>query len=269
METRKRGGKKPSLQLKWLVLIVGVLVLIPLLLIWMVHGLEGRGPAPKAVSTRTTSSSTRTNSSQQSRQKQTKEVSDLPAKVSSKDWELVLVNRDHITPEMNPSLATVEGVEVDSRIAQAATDFLAAARQVDPQEHLISGYRSVAYQEQLYETYVAQEQANGNLSREEAEKVVQTYSQPAGASEHQTGLALDMSTVDALNQSDPQVVKALQQIAPTYGFVLRFESHHSKETGIEYEDWHWRYVGPENAAYMTKHNLSLEGYLDLLKQAGR
>ncbi|VTS43304.1 D-alanyl-D-alanine carboxypeptidase [Streptococcus porcinus] len=192
--------------------------------------------------------------------------SDLP-KVSAKDWELVLVNRDHIKEEMNPELSEINGIYVDKRIADATADFLAAAQAVSPQEHLISGYRSVEYQAQLYQTYLAQEMAKDpNLTQEAAEKLVQTYSQPAGSSEHQTGLAIDMSTVDQLNQSDPAVVKQIIALAPKYGFVLRFKDDKKESTGVGYEDWHYRYVGKESAAYMTKHNLSLEEYIKVLKE---
>lgn len=216
---------------------------------------------------KTSQSTTAKSSTVQTTQSKSATTSTLPD-VSSSDWELILVNRDHITAELNPELATVGNIQVDARIADAVEQFLVAAQALDSAEHLISGYRSVAYQEQVYEGYVQQEMATG-LSREEAEKKVQTYSQPAGASEHQTGLAIDMSTVDSLNQSDPALVEKVKALAPQYGFVLRFSDTTQDETGIGYEDWHYRYVGKESAAYMTEHNLSLEAYLDLLKENGK
>ncbi len=100
------------------------------------------------------------------------------------------------------------------------------------------------------------------ISEEEAIKNVQTYSQPPRSSEHQTGLAIDMSNIDSLNES--QYAKQIAEIAAKYGFVLRFPEGKKAETGIGYEDWHFRYVGLENAKYMTKHNLTLEEYLKLL-----
>lgn len=190
---------------------------------------------------------------------------DLPD-VSVEDWELILVNRDNYTEELNPDLTSLDNIEVDSRILEDAAAFLSAAQEIDAAEHLISGYRSVTYQEELYQSYVEQEMANNpSLSQKEAEKLVQTYSQPAGASEHQTGLAIDMSTVDSLNESDPEVAKQVQALAPQYGFILRFPEGKSKYTGVDYEDWHFRYVGKESAQYMTENNLSLEEYVALLK----
>lgn len=197
---------------------------------------------------------------------ETKSVLALP-KVNTEDWELVLINRDHLKPEMNPEIVSVETIEVDSRIAQATQDFLAAARDLDATFHLISGYRSVVTQDALYNGYLAQEMAeNPSLTLQQAEEKVQTYSQPAGASEHQTGLAIDISTVDALNQADAQIMEKLGQLAPTYGFVRRFEADKTASTGIGYEDWHFRYVGKASATYMAKNKLSLEEYLKLLEE---
>ncbi|EHI70798.1 serine-type D-Ala-D-Ala carboxypeptidase [Streptococcus ictaluri 707-05] len=188
-------------------------------------------------------------------------------KVSPDDWQLVLVNREHIKEEMSPELMDVNGISVDKRIEQAVADFLAAAQAIDPQEHLISGYRSVAYQEELYQSYLAQEMANDpNLTQKAAEALVQTYSQPAGASEHLTGLAIDMSTVDSLNASDPVVAKEVQKMAPQFGFVLRFPEGKEDITGVGYEDWHYRFVGKRSANYMTQHKLTLEEYIAQLKE---
>ncbi|HER1149253.1 TPA: D-alanyl-D-alanine carboxypeptidase family protein [Streptococcus pyogenes] len=213
---------------------------------------------------------TKTPSSQQASSqkvvKNSKESTGLP-KVSPKDWELILVNRDHMTEELSPELVDVNGVSVDKRIEQATADFLAAAQAIDPQEHLISGYRSVAYQAELYQSYIKKEMANDpTLTQEAAEALVQTYLQPPGASEHHTGLVIDMSTVDTLNASDPSVSKAVQKIAPDYGFVLRFPEGKKTSTGVDYEDWHYRYVGKASARYMAQHNLTLEEYIAALKE---
>ena len=93
--------------------------------------------------------------------------SDLPNS-SVDSWELVLVNRDNKKPEMNPDLAIVGNIQVDKRIEKNVQDLLAEAQKIDPSFHLISGYRSVAYQEQLYESYIQKEMGTG-LSKEEAE----------------------------------------------------------------------------------------------------
>ncbi|MBM7643273.1 M15 family metallopeptidase [Streptococcus loxodontisalivarius] len=251
--------KKLSLGMGLLVAAV-LLVVVAGLLLLSRFGNSG------ASETATSSSSSQTNQSSTS---SSTSAADLP-KVSSSDWDLVLVNRDHITAEMNPEVTEVSGIYVDSRIASNVEEFLAAAQAIDSSEHLISGYRSVAYQAELFQSYVDQEMAaDPSLTTEEAETKVKTYSQPAGASEHQTGLAIDMSTVDSLNESDPSIVAQLKEIAPQYGFVLRFPEGKTDSTGVGYEDWHFRYVGKESAEYMTKHNLTLEEYIAELKENGQ
>jgi D-alanyl-D-alanine carboxypeptidase len=71
-----------------------------------------------------------------------------------------------------------------------------------------------------------------------------------------------MSTVDALNQADVAVMGQVQSMAPDYGFVLRFPEGKTEVTGIGYEDWHFRYVGVDNAKYMTEKGLTLEEYVE-------
>ena len=198
-----------------------------------------------------------------SKKKEEKPKTDLP-QVSTKDWNLVLVNRDNKLAELNPQLVDVEEIKVDSRIAEQTKQFLAAARAVAPEESLISGYRSVEEQTELYNERVAQLEATG-LSHEEAEAQAQTQVQVPGASEHQTGLAIDMS---APNGQSEEVAQQIIALAPQYGFVLRYPEGKNAITGVDYENWHFRYVGVENAQYMVKHQLVLEEYIQKLKEAG-
>ena len=195
--------------------------------------------------------------------KEEKPKTDLP-QFSTKDWNLVLVNRDNKLAELNPQLVDVEEIKVDSRIAEQTKQFLAAARAVAPEESLISGYRSVEEQTEIYNERVAQLEATG-LPHEEAERQAQTQVQVPGASEHQTGLAIDMS---APNGQSEEVAQQIIALAPQFGFVLRYPEGKNAITGVDYENWHFRYVGVENAQYMAKHQLVLEEYIQKLKEAG-
>ena len=174
--------------------------------------------------------------------------SDLP-KVSVDDWELTLIN----------------DIQVDSRIAENTRQFLAAARAIAPEETLISGYRSRAEQTELYEEALTLAEEEG-LSRQEAEQEVQKRIQLPGASEHQTGLAIDMSEPEG---QEDGVANKIAEIAPKYGFILRYPEGKSDITGVNFENWHYRYVGVESAQYMQKHHLVLEEYLTLLKESAR
>lgn len=190
--------------------------------------------------------------------------SDLP-KVSVDDWELTLINRSHLREESHPRLTQIDDIQVDSRIAENTRQFLAAARAIAPGETLISGYRSRAEQTELYEEALALAEEEG-LSRQEAEQEVQKRIQLPGASEHQTGLAIDMSEPEGQND---EVANKIAEIAPKYGFILRYPERKSDITGVNFENWHYRYVGVESAQYMQKHQLVLEEYLTLLKESAR
>lgn len=190
--------------------------------------------------------------------------SDLP-KVSVDDWELTLINRSHLQEESHPRLTQIDDIQVDSRIAENTRQFLAAARTIAPGETLISGYRSRAEQTELYEEALALAEEEG-LSRQEAEQEVQKRIQLPGASEHQTGLAIDMSEPEGQND---EVANKIAEIAPKYGFILRYPEGKSDITGVNFENWHYRYVGVESAQYMQKHHLVLEEYLALLKESAR
>ena len=190
--------------------------------------------------------------------------SDLP-KVSVDDWELTLINRSHLQEEFHPKLTQIDDIQVDSRIAENTRQFLAAARAIAPGETLISGYRSRAEQTELYEEALALAEEEG-LSRQEAEQEVQKRIQLPGASEHQTGLAIDMSEPEG---QEDGVANKIAEIAPKYGFILRYPEGKSDITGVDFENWHYRYVGVESAQYMQKHHLVLEEYLTLLKESAR
>lgn len=191
-------------------------------------------------------------------------TSDLP-KVSVDDWVLTLINRNHLQEESHPKLTQIDDIQVDSRIAENTRQFLAAAQTIAPGETLISGYRSRAEQTELYEEALALAEEEG-LSRQEAEQEVQKRIQLPGASEHQTGLAIDMSEPEGQND---EVANKIAEIAPKYGFILRYPEGKSDITGVNFENWHYRYVGLESAQYMQKHHLVLEEYLALLKESAR
>jgi len=154
---------------------------------------------------------------------------------------------------------------VDSRIAENTRQFLAAAQAITPQDTLISGYCSRVEQGELYNEKVAGEVTKG-LSNEEAVSIVLKQVQLPGASKYQTGLAIDMSVPEG---QEDELAGKIDQLAPQYGFVLRYPDGKSDITGVDFENWHYCYVGVENAQYMQKHNLILEEYIDRLKAAGK
>lgn len=123
-----------------------------------------------------------------------------------------------------------------------------------------SGFRSHETQSMLYNNYVA---------RDGVEKASR-YSAKPGHSEHETGLAIDISNGDP-NKSigdwftDTPQAKWLYENAHKYGFILRYPEGKEDITGYKYESWHYRYVGTEHSQYFNQNNLTLEEYLGIKK----
>lgn len=126
--------------------------------------------------------------------------------------------------------------------------------------YITSGYRTKAYQQQLYYEYEAE---NGT------EAAMQYVAQP-GTSEHHTGLAVDLSTLDATGQRAPLANHTEADwfdIACTdYGFILRYPIGTQEFTHIQYEPWHFRYVGTETAHAVTALGMTYEEYIEHIKQ---
>lgn len=88
---------------------------------------------------------------------------------------------------------------------------------------------------------------------------------PPGYSEHNFGLALDVGSTQMKMEDAPEG-KWIAKNAWKYGFILRYPKDKTEITGIQYEPWHIRYVGPPHSAIMYEKNLVLEEYLDYLKE---
>ena len=87
-----------------------------------------------------------------------------------------------------------------------------------------------------------------------------------GASEHHTGLAVDIVGMSHQSLDDAQAntkeAKWLEEHCAEYGFILRYPKDKTDITGVDYESWHFRYVGEDAAAYMMKNDLTLEEFLE-------
>lgn len=138
----------------------------------------------------------------------------------------------------------------------------------------VSGYRPYSYQSQLYNAKVNSFSNEYDLetARIKAAEVVAI----PGTSEHQTGLALDVSSLELLSTADPLVEEFkytpegqwLYNNSWKYGFVLRYLPEKKDITGIISEPWHFRYVGIPHAEYMTKNKISFEEYINEIKEEG-
>ncbi len=135
---------------------------------------------------------------------------------------------------------------------------------------LVSGYRSFEYQHGLYNRKVNFYRLQGMdqcTAQVEASKIVAT----PGHSEHQLGLAIDVTSWELHTLEDPlirsfgetKVGKWLMENSYLEGFVLRYPENKTHITQIAYEPWHYRYVGIEVATFMKQKGLCLEEYIGL------
>ncbi|WP_337192750.1 M15 family metallopeptidase [Halobacillus halophilus] len=179
----------------------------------------------------------------------------------------VVVNKQRKLPEgYTPPDLTVPDVpfsfEEDhpkKQLRQEAADALEELFERSDQEGMdlvaASGYRSYERQEAIYERNVEV------YGKEETD----TFSASPGTSEHQTGLAMDVTSAEMafkLTQAfgDTPEGEWLADHAYEYGFIIRYPEGDNNITGYKYEPWHLRYVGKEAAAEVHEQQVTLEEF---------
>lgn len=184
-------------------------------------------------------------------------------------WELLLVNDTHpVEAGFTVKLSAVSGGQkVDSRILEPLNQMLAAMKKEGLRPLVCSGYRSVERQSQLFDDYI-DEKLKAGWNYEDAFYKAKTRIAAPGTSEHQTGLAVDIvgKTHQSLDDAQARTREAewLAEHCAEYGFILRYPEDKTEITGVDYESWHFRYVGKNAADYIMKHDLTLEEYLDMV-----
>ncbi|MGN7470320.1 M15 family metallopeptidase [Brevibacillus sp. SAFN-007a] len=195
------------------------------------------------------------------------DVNGVPTVTNPTDLAVVVNKKralpaDYIPPDLvEPNVPFSFDEKVEKRLmrqeaAQALEALFAAAGKDGIELYAVSGYRSYKTQKSLYETYVQTQGAEHAAA----------YSAVPGKSEHQTGLAMDVSGADAktrLEESFGEMPegKWLAEHCAEYGFVIRYLKGKEDTTGYAYEPWHLRYVGKEMAQEIMAAGLTLEDYL--------
>jgi D-alanyl-D-alanine carboxypeptidase len=118
---------------------------------------------------------------------------------------------------------------------------------------------SYQYQNQLFEAEI---QITGSV--EEASKNVN----PPGISEHQSGLCIDMHNLPAASTAFGGTKEAdwLAENAHKFGYILRYPKNKVSVTKINYEPWHFRYVGRYHATKMYELDMCLEEYIEYINK---
>lgn len=186
------------------------------------------------------------------------------------DWRLVLINKQHSIPDdYTFTLGTIAGqMQCDERILEDLRAMLQAAKDEGVKLNVCSPYRSPERQVMLFERKIKRYMARGMSYMEAYQLGSQAVTVP-GNSEHEIGLALDIvcdsyQTLDA-GFGETEAGKWLAANSYEYGFILRYPEGKEYVTGIEYEPWHFRYVGVEAATVITEQGITLEEFWEGLE----
>ena len=195
---------------------------------------------------------------------QNEELNNSPKEIT--DWKLILVNIDNAIPDdYNMELVDIDEYrKFDSRAIDALKEMIEAERKSGASGIWVqSAYRSIEYQEEVFNKQV-QEYINEGKTKEEAEELTLKIINKPGTSEHNLGLAVDFNYAN--NEfEDSTAFTWLKENAEDYGFILRYPKDKVDITKVDYEPWHWRYVGIENAKEINKLGYCLEEYIEYLK----
>jgi LAS superfamily LD-carboxypeptidase LdcB len=179
---------------------------------------------------------------------------------------ILLVNKKHALASnyvpsrlVNPNVPSADRSKtmMTPEAAAALEALFAQAKKENIKLTAISGYRSYARQDAIYRS---------NVIKYGSATAANQFSARPGESEHQTGLAMDVSSPsvgNGLTQSyaNTREGKWLKQNAPKFGFIVRYEKGKEHITGYQFEPWHLRYVGKDASTNIAYRNIVLEEYL--------
>lgn len=160
---------------------------------------------------------------------------------------VLVANKTYSLPSNYGSELTKETMDAFNLMKQDAS-------LLDLNLYIASGYRSYSTQQILYNNYV----------KRDGVKEADTYSARPGHSEHQTGLAFDLNSVNS-SFADTLEGKWVVHNCHKYGFIIRYPKNKSDITGYMYEPWHLRYVGKELAQKLYNNGdwITLEEYFGI------
>ena len=179
-------------------------------------------------------------------------------------WNLLLVNRSNPLPEnYEYNLRSLKNGEcVDVRIYSDLVEMIETAEKQNVFMFVNWGFRSAKLQQLLFDSEVLIRKNRG-LSDEEALAETKKYVAAVGASEHETGLAVDLDPIKP-KSIGADIYKWLADNSYKFGFILRYPENKTEITGFSYEPWHFRYVGKEAAKQIFDKGICLEEYLQSL-----
>lgn len=188
-----------------------------------------------------------------------------PVEFDEDKWYLTFVNKNYVLPE-NYKLQLSEELfgtycQLDVRCAPYYIEMYNAALKDGCRLTPFSGYRSISTQKRNFENEMKL-YLNKGYTFDEAYDKAATNILPPGTSEHNLGLAMDIVSINH-NFDQSKEFKWLMEHGAEYGFILRYPADKTDITMVQYEPWHWRYVGKEAAMEIMSKGITLEEYLGL------
>lgn len=193
------------------------------------------------------------------------QASGVEVKLSSHDinrGKLLLINSEHRlheegimgdltvqTSEQARGYALSDDtIELSAEVLKELEVMIGAAREKGLNQFILtSGYRS------------------GEEQQEQYDQLGSSLALPPGYSEHQSGLAVDISSQIMKMELAPEG-KWLAEHSARFGFILRYPKNKQHITGVDYEPWHYRYVGLPHSVLMQKLDMTLEEYMEYLQE---
>ena len=164
---------------------------------------------------------------------------------------VLLVNKENPVPESySPKLVSFDKYVIDESAKAALEKMIGDCPHSTTIDNI---YRSKALQQTVWNSGVQKRIAQG-MTKEEAEAETAKKVMTPGHSEHQTGLAVDLFGSDTAR-------KWMEEHCWEYGFIVRYPEDKAEFTGIDYEYWHFRYVGTELSLELKELGMCLEEYM--------
>ncbi len=179
---------------------------------------------------------------------------------------LILVNGKNKIPEDYEIELTElsNGETVSSEIYPDLQEMFDDMREAGIYPVVGEGYRTHEKQREIMEDKIRAFENEGH-SKKQAEEMAREWVAIPWTSEHELGLAVDINA-DKEKSDNQEVYDWLYQNAYKYGFILRYPFGKTKITGIDYEPWHYRYVGREYSEEIMNSGLCLEEWLEKNQQ---
>jgi len=177
-------------------------------------------------------------------------------------WYKRLINQyNTLERDYSPSLRTLAGSsqQVRTEIYEPLNQMMESARATGATIWVQSSYRPYSTQSQLFDGRVSRYMGQG-YSREQAERNTALWIAAPGTSEHQSGLAVDFNEI-TMAFEHTNTFQWLTENAHRYGFILRYPREATHITGVNFEPWHWRYVGVDHATTIWEYGVTLEEYV--------